>query len=86
MNNYTVAPKLYNTGFIPESASALRIKQNLPNQDISNICMLNNNTCNIYNMYPAEQTQLRYNCIQQQNKRACSCAYFDALLHGKTIP
>lgn len=84
--NYIVAPRLYNTGFIPESASALRIKQGLAPQDISNDCMLDNNTCNIYNMYPAKQTQLKYDCIQQQNENACYCAYFDALLHGKTHP
>ena len=83
--NYTVSPKLYNTGFIPESASVLRIKQGLAAQDISNDCMLDSN-CNTFNMYPAYQVNLRYNCIQQQTERACSCAYFDALLHGKTIP
>ena len=79
--NYIVAPRLYNTGFIPESASVLRIKQGLAPQDISNDCILNN-TCNIYNMYPAKQTQLRYNCVQNKN----ACDYFDALLHGKTHP
>ena len=84
-NNYIVPPRLYNTGFIPESASALRIKQGLAAQDISNDCMLDNK-CNTFNMYPAYQPQLRYNCIQQQNERACSCRYFDALLYGKTIP
>ena len=36
MSNYLVAPKLYNTGFIPPSAAALRIKQGLVPQDISN--------------------------------------------------
>jgi len=83
MSNYTVSPKLYNTGFIPESASALRIKQGLAAQDISNNCMLDN-ICNPVNMYPSYQPKLIIS--QQQNQNDCSCTYFEALLHGKTIP
>ena len=80
-NNCIVAPRLYNTGFIPESASVLRIKQGLVPYILGLISILNN-TCNIYNMYPEKQTQLRYNCVQNKN----ACDYFDALLHGKTHP
>lgn len=71
MSKYILPPKLYNTGFIPLSASALRIKQGLAPQNISNACSYTPTPKNVYTgqahphietcqngLYPAKQVQL----------------------------
>jgi hypothetical protein len=73
MSNYLVASKLYNTGFIPPSATQLRIKQGLIPQDISNACAYTLPPKSAYagqthpqrvpnqtGLYPAKQVQMTY--------------------------
>jgi hypothetical protein len=82
MSNYLVTSKYYNTGFIPPTAAALRIKQGLEPQDISNACAYTppsfsatgKNTgasCNPGAMYPAKQTKLSYGLPQIPDNCPC---------------
>jgi hypothetical protein len=83
MNNYLVAPKLYNTGFINPKANELRIKQGLAPQDVSNACDYNTfseldkyqgtqpNEIHQKRLYPAKQTQLDYGLPQIPDNCPC---------------
>jgi hypothetical protein len=50
-NNYVISPKLYNTGFIPDSETKIRLKQGLSSQTIANNCIYPGALCNQQNLY-----------------------------------
>jgi len=50
--NYFIAPKLYNTGFIPNSETKIRLKQGLASQAVANDCIYSGTLCNQQNLYP----------------------------------
>ncbi len=50
-NNYLMALKLYNTGFIPVSDTKIRLKQGLSSQNIANNCIYPGALCNQQNLY-----------------------------------
>lgn len=84
MSNYLVAPKLYNTGFISPNAAALRIKQGLAPQDISNACAYIPPPNSAYlgqtyptkatyqtGLYPAKQVQMSYDLPEIPDNCPC---------------
>ena len=81
MSNYIVAPKLYNTGFIPPAAAQLRIKQGLAPQDITNACAYTPPDNSSYagqsvpkgatGLYPAKQVQMSYGSPEIPNNCPC---------------
>ena len=84
MNNYLIAPKLYNIGFITPNSATLRIKQGLIPQDISNACaytsplkimnvgQLNKNGVSLQTgLYPAKQVQMSYNLPEIPDNCPC---------------
>ena len=82
--NYIIAPKLFNTGFIPHTSNEIRIRQGLTPQDVTNACMYDRtiqeivNTpnqcyplCNKQNLYPAKQVVMNYDTPSPNDNCIC---------------
>jgi hypothetical protein len=50
--------ELYNLGFIPASDHIFRLKQGLPSQDVSNLCLYPGTICKESTLYPIQQIKM----------------------------